>query len=264
MTSTTKDAPAARWRKRLDKELAYVGEFSSLNAQAWRVLLRSRSVTSTNHDTIVSLDWPHYCAHATIACGGAEGWCYTFQGRQATGLHNRHAAMVDVLAKKEPVIFGEAVELEVRQLVERGSLAYPNVRFSGSGEVIEAYLPALQEVVRRGIRLWGFTRGVRLAQLLRDIGAAVIVSCDKTSSPEMIARARAAGLPLAYSSTGVDDRPPEGTLVTFPVHRVGRVHEVVDMPNLCPKVLSDYFNGDRPEGYCQQHCSRCHLGKLAS
>src|SRR5262245_55962925 len=83
-----------RWRKRLAKELAFRAEFERLDSAAWKSLLATRSVTSTNHDTVLSLDWPHYCAYATVACGGPNGWCYTFQGRQTSQLHNRHAAMV--------------------------------------------------------------------------------------------------------------------------------------------------------------------------
>lgn len=172
--------------------------------------------------------------------------------------------MVDVLASREPILFGEMVEAEVRHAVKLGELPYPNLRFSGSGEVIEAYLPALQEVVKRGIRLWGFTRNLRLAKLVREIGAYVIVSSDKTSPQEYVDRARREGFPLAYSSSGVEDQPPVGTLVTFPVHRLGRVLEVVDTPTLCPKVLSDYFTDSRPVGYCQRACQRCHLQRAAT
>jgi hypothetical protein len=249
-----------RWRMRLDKELSFRKEFEGLDTGAWRALLATRSVTSKNHDTVLSLDWPHYCVNATIACGGPEGWCYTFQGHQASKLHNRHAAMVDVLATREPVLFGEAVATEVRKLVENGSLPYPNIRFSGSGEVVDAYLPALQEIAKRDVRLWGFTRNLRLANRLREIGAFAIVSCDKTSPPGFVDQAKREALPLAYSSSGVEDEPPVGTLVTFPVHRVGRVREVVDTASLCPKVLADYFDDFRPEGYCQRFCQRCHLG----
>src|SRR5208283_5819688 len=95
-----------RWRLRLDKELAFRDEFSGLSEVEWSVLLKTRHVTSSNNDTVLSLDWPHFCANATPACGGPNGWCYTFQGNQAGKLHNRHAAMVDVLARNFPDIFG--------------------------------------------------------------------------------------------------------------------------------------------------------------
>jgi hypothetical protein len=253
----------SRWRQRLAKELSFREDFRQLDVDGWRALLLKRSVTSKNHDTVLSLDWPHYCAFATSACGGPEGWCYTFQGNQASKLHNRHAAMVDVLASTQPLLFAEAVEREVKQAVDRGLLPYPNIRFAGSGEVIDAYIPGLKEVLRRGVHLWGFTRNLKLAQQLRKIGAAVIVSCDHTSAPGFIDEARTAGFPLAYSSSGVEDRPPAGTLVTFPVHRVGRVREVVDAPSLCPKVLADFFDDCRPAGSCQRLCLRCHQGNAA-
>ena len=99
--------PKPRWQQRLGKELAFRSEFENLNEQAWRSLLKNRRVTSSNYDTVLSLDWPHFCANATLACGGPNGWCYTFQGNQAGKLHNRHAAMVDVLARSFPDVFGE-------------------------------------------------------------------------------------------------------------------------------------------------------------
>jgi hypothetical protein len=155
------------------------------------------------------------------------------------------------------------VRSEVDKAVAQGSLPYPNLRLAGSGETIDAHLPALAEVVRLGVRLWGFTRNVRLAPRLRAAGIAVIVSCDRTSAPGFAETARKAGFPLAYTSGGVDDRPPAGTLVTFPVHRVGRVREVVDTPSLCPKVLADFLHDSRPAGFCQRQCRRCHLGQEA-
>jgi hypothetical protein len=168
--------------------------------------------------------------------------------------------MVDVLATKHPKLFGETVAREVGRAVDDGRMVYPNIRFAGSGEVIDAYLPALGEVLSKGIHLWGFSRNIRLAKRLRDMGAAVIISCDHTSPPGFIEEARNADFHLAYSSLGVTDSPPEGTIVTFPVHRIGRVREVVDTPTLCPKVLSDFFDDSRPAGSCQDLCRRCHLG----
>lgn len=256
---TAKGTLQPRWRNRLEKELIFCPEFESLDANGWEKLLRTRSVTSQNHDTVLSLDWPHYCAHATEACGGPEGWCYTFQGRQAGRLHNRHAAMVDTLARREPALFARHVQAEVEKAVAKGDMSYPNLRVSGSGELIEAHVPALLEVARAGVWLWGFTRNLRVADRLRRHGISIIVSCDRSSSPQFLQKAREMGFPLGYSSAGVSDRPPEGTLVTFPVHRVGRVREVVDSPSLCPKVLADFFHDSRPEAYCQKGCSRCHL-----
>ena len=250
--------PKPRWRQRLEKELAFHPEFDDLDETAWRALLKTRRVASSNNDTVLSLDWPHFCAHATPACGGPQGWCYTFQGNQAGKLHNRHAAMVDVLARNFPALFAEQVTAEVSAAVKAGMLPYPNIRYSGSGEVVEAYVPALRGINERGVRLWGFTRNLRLAHQLREMGAGVIISCDKSSPADFIEQASAAGFPLGYSSNGVHDIPPKGTVVTFPVHRVGRVREVVDSPSVCPKVLADFLDDCRPKASCQLICQRCH------
>jgi hypothetical protein len=247
-----------RWRQRLSKELSFRQDFEDLDEAAWRKLLKTRRVTSRNHDTVLALDWPHFCAHATEGCGGPKGWCYTFQGNQAGKLHNRHVAMVDVLARKYPGIFADRVSAEVHDAVENGLMPYPNLRYSGSGEVTEAYISALREVCLRGVHLWGFTRNLRLAHELRQMGAGVIISCDKTTPPGVIQKASAGSFALAYSSSGVSDTPPEGTVVTFPVHRVGRVREVVDSPSLCPKVLADFLHDSRPSASCQVVCRRCH------
>lgn len=250
--------PKPRWRRRLDKELVFRADFETLDEKAWRSLLKNRRVTSSNYDTVLSLDWPHFCANATPACGGPEGWCYTFQGNQAGQLHNRHAAMVDVLARTFPDVFGEHVAAEVQTVVDEGKMPYPNLRYSGSGEVVGAYLPALRQIQSRGVFLWGFTRNLQLAHELRELGASVIISCDKTSLPGFIEEAKEQRFPLAYSSSGVDDGPPSGTVVTFPVHRVGRVQEVVDSPSVCPKVLADFLDDCRPKASCQLICQRCH------
>lgn len=248
----------ARWRQRLDKELAFRSEFESLDELSWRKLLKTRRVASSNHDTVLALDWPHFCANATPSCGGPNGWCYTFQGNQAGKLHNRHAAMVDVLARRFPAVFAEKVKEEVVEAVVAGQMPYPNLRYSGSGEVVEAYLPALQMIQKSGVHLWGFTRSLRLAEELRALGAGVIISCDGTSPEGFIERAVRAGFPLGYTSECVNDIPPEGTLVTFPVHRVGRVREVVNTSTVCPKVLADFLDDSRPKGSCQLVCKRCH------
>ncbi len=250
--------PKSRWRLRLDKELVFRPEFEDMDENEWRNLLKGRRVTSSNYDTVLSLDWPHFCANATLACGGPNGWCYTFQGNQAGKLHNRHAAMVDVLARNFPDIFGEHVAAEVQTIVDEGKIPYPNLRYSGSGEVVDAYLPALRQIQSRGVLLWGFTRNLQLGQELRKLGASVIISCDNTSPPGFIEKAKELMFRLAYSSNGVNDLPPVGTLVTFPVHRVGRVREVVDSPSVCPKVLADFLDDCRPKASCQLICQRCH------
>jgi hypothetical protein len=171
--------------------------------------------------------------------------------------------MVHVLATREPDLFARTVVAEVAKAVSIGRIPYPNLRVAGSGETIDEYIPALSEITRQGVRLWGFTRNLRLAERMRAIGVGVIVSCDRTSSHELIREAGERGFPLGYTSDGVDDRPPPGTLVTFPVHRVGRVREVVDSPTLCPKVVADFLDESRPEAFCQRYCRRCHLGESA-
>jgi hypothetical protein len=247
-----------RWKKRLEKERAHFSEFELLNEDEWKRLLKQRRITSSNQDTVIALDWPHYCAQSTNACGGEKGWCYTFQGNQATKLHDRHVAMVDTLARKHPKLFAEKVTEEVTESVVADQIAYPNLRYSGSGEVAEAHLTALSYIAGFDIHLWGFTRNIGLAEKLRGIGAGVIISCDQTSKHGFSDQAIAEGFPIAYSSEGVSDMPPIGTLVTFPVHRGGRVHEVVDVSTLCPKVVSDFVNDSRQNGTCQKVCNRCH------
>ncbi len=247
-----------RWRIRLEKELAYRNEFLSLSRQEWLSLLSTRRVTSDNHDTELALDWPHYCKHATEACGGAQGWCYTFQGHQASAGHNRHAAMVDALSRYDPDLVADKVATEVNRAVKQGWMQYPNLRYSGSGEASLAHLPAMIAVMGRGIRLWGFTRDIELGQALHRAGASVIYSSDRTTEPKKLLAARKAGLALAYTAERADEAIPDGTVVTFPVHRVGRVKEVPDTRSLCPKVLHDFFEEARPRGVCQTTCRRCH------
>jgi hypothetical protein len=256
MTKTFAELP--RWSRRLEKELAFRPEFSHLDEQAWRQLLKNRRVASTNHDTVLSLDWPHFCHHATAACGGIDGWCYTFQGNQAGRLHNRHAAMVDVLARQWPQLFAEVVTAEVFEAVKNGMLPYPNLRYSGSGELVEAYLPALRDLQSRGVHLWGFTRSLDIARALRSFGAGVIVSCDRTSPTDFASVAHSEGFAIGYTSADVNDVPPKGTVVTFPIHRVGRVREVVASDTICPKVVADFLHDSRPKGSCQLVCRRCH------
>ena len=250
-----------RWKKRLAKELIFTKEFTELNESEWINLLKTRRVTSSNQDTVLALDWPHYCSNATKACGGSQGWCYTFQGNQATKIHDRHVAMVDVLARNFPHLFAQKVASEVNKSVSEGELKYPNIRYSGSGEITEDHLPGLKILAETNVRLWGFSRNINLALKLREIKAGVIISIDKTSPKSLIEEAIAKGFDLAYTSDGVYDQPPPGTIVTFPVHRIGRVHEVVDVNSLCPKVVMDFLNDSRPYGTCQQRCMRCHLIK---
>jgi hypothetical protein len=166
--------------------------------------------------------------------------------------------LVDTLARNFPQIFGELVAREVYKAVDDGQIPYPNLRYSGSGEVVLEYIAALTCVIARGIHLWGFTRDIQIARALRQIGAGVIVSLDKTSAPELAKAAVEERFGIAYSSSGIEDLPPPQTFVTFPVHRIGRVREVVDASSICPKVLADFYAEHRPAGYCQAACHRCH------
>jgi hypothetical protein len=166
--------------------------------------------------------------------------------------------MIDVLARRFPALFGTAVRREVEAATRSGVLRNPNLRYAGSGEVTKDHLPALRQIKDGGVWLWGFTRSLQVARALQQEHIAVLFSCDRSTAPATLMGARDAGLPLAYSSDGVDDMPPPDTVVTFPVHRVGRVREVVDVASLCPKVLLEYLDDTRPEGMCQTACSRCH------
>jgi len=222
-----------------------------------------RGVLSSNHDTVVSLDWPHYCSHATEACGGKRGWCYTLSGHHVTDAHAEKVAINDIASRRCPETLAEQVAVEVFALVEKRNLPYPNLRFSGSGEVQAHHIPALRLIVQRGVRLWGFTRNPAMAGALREIGASAIFSCDATTPYERLDLARRMGFSLAYSSRGVSDPPPIDALVTFPVHVSGRVFESVEHPSLCPKVVEEFFTGTRHFAWCQERCHRCHKAELA-
>jgi len=248
-----------KWQTRLAKEREYTSSFEGMTEAEWRVLMHGQKLLSNNHDTIVALDWPHYCTDSTVACGGQMGYCYTFQGNQAKPNHDRHVAMVDVLARSYPQLFGELVFEEIAVLVAKDILPYPNLRYSGSGEMTRAHLPALRAVHDRGVRLWGFTRSLVIAVRLREWGVGVLLSCDRTTNAIVVERALSLGIGLAYVSADVSDVPPRGTVVTFPIHRGGRVREVVEADTLCPKILDDFFFDMRPGGSCQSRCTRCHL-----
>lgn len=246
----------SKWRRRLDLELRHSASFEELTPQQWRLLLRRHRMTCSNFDTVISLDWPHYCYSATTACGGPSGWCYTIQGRHAAASHHRKVALADAAARCIPDVFVERVVDELNEALHRGAISDLNLRYSGSGEMTVHHLPALRALDKQGVRLWGFTRNLVVAVALRTAGIAVIFSCDATTRPADIRRARDSEIPLGYTSTGVDDLPPRGTLVTFPLHRSGRVPEVVDTPSLCPKVVEEYIEGRRRPGLCQS-CRRC-------
>lgn len=253
----------ARWRARLRAELAHRSNFEHLTESGWRLLLRNRKVTSDNRDTVLTLDWPHFCTGASRACGGEYGWCYTLSGHLASEAHDQKVAMVDLAARRAPEEFARKVAAEVKRAVEKGRLSYPNLRYSGSGEVAEAHLEALRGIRDLGVSLWGFTRRVVVAEGLRSTGAHVLVSCDSSTPIRLVHDAAERGFELAYISTGVEDLPPEGTRVTFPVHRVGVVREVVDHPSVCPKVVDEFLHGVRRSQWCQLSCHRCHNSRRA-
>jgi hypothetical protein len=251
---------SAKWRLRLNEELSFGTRFKGWSSMKWENYLTKHRVLSDNYDTVVSLDWPHFCSGATEGCGGDHGWCYTLGG-QLGGSTKRssRAAITDRLARDYPKLFSEIVGNEVDQLVKSGRLPYPNLRFSGSGEVHNSHLPALIALAERGIHLWGFSRNLRVATRLRETGIAVLFSCDSTTLKQTVLEALQSGLKLAYTSTGVDDHPPFDAFVIFPLHRSGRVREVVESPDVCPKVLEEYLEGRRRRAVCQFNCKRCHM-----
>jgi hypothetical protein len=250
----------AKWRRRLAEELDLAARFEQWSIEEWQSYIASRDILNANYDTVVALDWPHYCGGATEGCGGSKGWCYTLAGNVGGGrARSMRAAATDQLARQFPSLFADAVASEVFAHVEAGRMPYANLRFSGSGEVHAAHIPALVELrARGGVRLWGFSRSIDVARQLDEAGICVLFSCDLTTPPARVKSARALGLKLAYTSTGVNDPPPLGTFVTFPVHRSGRVKEVVSADSLCPKVVEEYLDGKRREGACQWRCTRCH------
>jgi len=247
-----------KWYRTLQREQSFSDSYKNLSLLEWEFLIKSKRLTSTNYDTVVSLDWPHFCEGATVGCGGSNGWCYTFQGRLASERHINKVGLVDALAKANPELFAETVANEVMGLVKKGKLSYANLRYSGTGEVTYSHLPALKHISDLDVHLWGFTRVIEIARKLRELGASVIVSCDRTSEPRFITEAIDEGFGLVYTSLGVDDSPPLGTIVTFPLHKLGRVTEVVSSNTLCPKVAEEYIRGSRKPATCQERCHRCH------
>lgn len=247
-----------KWKSRLATEREYIRAFERLNEHRLHETGRDGSILSSNHDTVITLDWPHYCSYATEACGGPQGWCYTFAGFHVTPAQARKVALNDVLARRAPRLLADLVSREVMEAVRQRRIRYPNLRFSGSGEVHPSHIPALVEIASRGIQLWGFTKNPHVARALKAESISVLFSCDQTTPAAHLLKARSMGVPLAYTSTGVNDRPPVGTLVTFPVHVSGRVSEVVDDRTLCPKVEEEFLAGVRTPAWCQARCKRCH------
>jgi len=247
-----------KWRVRLEKELDAQDLFKKLSDDALISKMNASRITSANHDTVISLDFPHYCVGATDGCGGENGWCYTFQGALASQAHHEKVAFNDILAKKFPDALSAKVVKEVNRATEKGEIPYSNLRFCGSGEASKHHVVVLGLIKSAGVSVWGFSRNLVVANMLRDVGVHVQISCDKTSSKKFIESAVLGGFPLAYTSTTFDDKPPYGTNVVFPLHRSGRVSEVVDAAGLCPKVVEEFFSQQRRPRYCQDLCTRCH------
>jgi len=247
-----------KWKKRFNLEREAQKPFLSLDENTLRALIRGRQITSNNYDTVLSLDFPHYCSGATNGCGGDKGWCYTFHGFQSLSQHNSKVALIDIAARRIPIEFADKVVEEVLSSVEAGEMVYPNLRYSGSGEVALEHIPALALIISKGVKLWGFSRNISVAVRLREIGASVLVSCDKTTPQKSLQNALNFGFKLSYTSTSVVDHPPQRTFVVFPLHRSGTVREVVDNPAICPKVLEEFLHGDRTPSACQKRCNRCH------
>jgi hypothetical protein len=247
-----------KWQKKLKREIKYANKFHKLNENDWLVLLKKKPILSQNHDTVLAIDWPHYCYDASEGCGGQNGWCYTFQGFQANKAHDEKVAMVDVLAQKHPGLFAEFCKREVFEAVDKGRIPYPNIRVSGSGEIVFSHIPALLALIKAEIKLWGFTRNFKIGAILKKAGASILYSCDQTTPKIKVIAALNSGLPLAYTSRNVSDFPPKGTLVTFPLHRGGAVTEVLDHSSTCPKIIREFFEQKRDPGICQNYCTRCH------
>jgi hypothetical protein len=247
-----------KWKRKLAQEMRERRQLEKLTQAELLKVAEERGLLSRNWDTVVSLDFPHYCVHATTNCGGPKGWCYTFQGYQALQPHAAKVALVDLVASRYPDEFARLVASEVRREVDAGRLPYPNVRLSGSGEIAATHFPAIKSLAEAGVALWGFSRSAQVAEFLSSIGVPVLFSCDASTPPAAMEEARLAKLPLAYTSTGVDDPPPSGAVVTFPVHREGKVREVVDHSTVCPKVLQEFLDGHREAASCQVRCQRCH------
>jgi hypothetical protein len=247
-----------KWRRRLDLELALRRQFDALSISEWIALLEATEITTKNFDTVLSLDFPHYCSGATELCGGARGWCYTFQGKLAGSAHHKKVALIDAASERVPELLAQKVVQEVEAAVARHVIPYANLRYSGSGEVGAHHVTTLVLIKDAGVRLWGFSRNFAVAEMLRARGVSVIISSDRSTAGSFLRKAVELGFPIAYTSTGVDDPPPVEAFVVFPLHKRGRVQEVVDVNSLCPKVVEEYFYGHREQGACQLRCQRCH------
>ncbi len=247
-----------KWRQLLAQELQYRNALTGQSTEKLTELCKRSKLLSGNIDTGVSLDFPHYCTGATPLCGGPRGWCYTFSGRHCSEGHHQKVALIDVLSVKEPELLAATVLTEVDNARVKGLVSSMNLRYAGSGEVAPHHLPALKIISSKGIKLWGFTKRLDVALSLRAIGASVLFSWDSSSKLDLVQEAVTNGFQLAYTSADALDRPEIPSFVVFPLHRQGRVREVVDCSNLCPKVVEEYLTDTRRPGACQSRCTRCH------
>jgi hypothetical protein len=247
-----------KWKVKLDIEMKLKKKFESLSISDLSKKIELKKILSDNHDTVVSLDFPHYCYYSTESCGGKNGWCYTFQGYQSMNNHYSKVALIDIASEKIPKLLAKKISSEVNTVFKNNKIPYPNIRYCGSGEISKKHLKLLNYIKDEGIHLWGFTRNIELGKILKNEDISVIISIDKTSDKKVYTNASDNGLKIAYTSDSIDDVPPKGCHVVFPVHRLGKVKEVGDFESLCPKVVSEFFTGCRKNGTCQNECKKCH------
>jgi hypothetical protein len=247
-----------KWQRLLKKEIAHSKSLAQLSRDEVFKRVKKQGILSANSDTVASLDFPHYCIGATEGCGGAKGWCYTFQGFQSLSAHSSKVGLVDYCIRTYPEMVVNLIVKEIQALVNKGQLPYPNLRFSGSGEVAAIHIGLLTEIKRRGIQLWGFSRNIKVATELKSAGIHVIFSCDQTTPTHLVDQAIGLQVPLAYTSCNVKDLPSYEVAVVFPLHRGGRVRQVADHMMNCPKVIEEYFDHSRTQASCQNVCRRCH------
>jgi hypothetical protein len=247
-----------RWKRQFNKEKPFIKKFESEHESLRHLFLNGKKILSDNFDTVVSLDFPHYCNSATLGCGGGEGWCYTLVGHQVSAAHAEKVAATDVFCRKYPQEFAQLVAAEVHDAVRRGKLPYPNLRISGSGEISPSHITGLLQIIQENVHIWGFSKNIDLIEILNSQGAHFLFSMDSTTPEIVVAKASSAKVGIAYTSTSVTDHPTLSPKVVFPLHKVGRVGEVVDHAALCPKVIDEYLNGQRMPASCQSTCNRCH------
>jgi len=249
-----------KWKLKLKEEMAESKPISDLSNKELELLIHRKTILSSNYDTVLALDFPHYCSKATLGCGGEKGWCYTFGGHQAGPSHAKKVALVDVASKRIPKILVNKILREIEAATHKKRLPYPNLRISGSGEAAFHHLDLIGMINAAGVKTWGFTKNISIAIAMRKLGTNILISADKTTPKDLIHQAKKDDFRFAYTSTDHIDYPPENTLVTFPLHRGGRVREAVDSPSLCPKVIEEFLSGKRRDAYCQLRCNRCHHG----